>query len=69
MAKKRNEPRIKLVEVLEKKKITKYRFALMLGVSTAVVTNYFNKGLNPTFNTLVRWAKVLDCKVADLIDE
>jgi hypothetical protein len=69
MGKKRKKPKIDLERVLKKKGINKYRFAQMLDKPTSGVSVYFREGYAPSWATLVRWAEVLDCKVADFIDE
>lgn len=56
-------------KILKKKKITKYRFAKLLNIRTANVTVYFKENYNPTFNTLIKWSEILNCKVKDFIDE
>lgn len=65
----KRKPKLNLEKVLNQKNITKYRFAKLLGISTANVTVYFKKDYNPTFNTLMRWSEVLNCKVKDFIEE
>lgn len=69
MEKKKKKPRICLEKVLKDKGVTKYKFAQLLGKSTANVAVYFRDGYNPNFSTLVKWAEVLRCKVSDFIDE
>jgi transcriptional regulator with XRE-family HTH domain len=61
--------RICLNKVLEKKKITKYAFAKMLGKPTSGVTPYFKPGYNPRLSTIELWAKKLNVSVKDLIED
>ena len=69
MGKKKKKPKINLVAILEKKGITKYRFAQLLGKHTSHISVFVRDDYNPTFSTLVMWAEVLDCKVSDFIEE
>ena len=61
--------KLKLGGILEKKKMSKYRFAQLLEVPTSTVFRYFKPGYDPKLSTLERWAKVLDLKIRDLLDE
>ncbi|MCB0416335.1 MAG: helix-turn-helix transcriptional regulator [Bdellovibrionaceae bacterium] len=61
--------RLKLAQIMEKRKISKYRLAQMLGVPTASVFRYFKPGYDPKLSTLENIAKVLGIKVRDLLDE
>lgn len=63
------EVKLKLGQILEKKGMTKYRFAKLLGKSTSHVSVYFKKGYKPNLSTMEKWAEVLNCKVSDLLDE
>ena len=65
----KKKPRIVLERVLKAKPMSKYEFSKRLGVQTSNTAKYFKKGYNPKFDTLVRWAEVLECKVCDLIEE
>lgn len=60
---------LRLEEVLDEKNVTKYRFAKLLGKNTSNIFVYFNKDYNPTLRTKEKWAKILKCKISDLIDE
>ena len=60
---------LRLEEVLDEKNVTKYRFAKLLGKNTSNIFVYFNKDYNPTLRTMEKWAKILKCKISDLIDE
>jgi len=61
--------KLKLGNILEKRKLSKYRFAQMLGVPPSSVLRYFKPNYDPQLSTLERWAKVLEIKVKDLLDE
>ena len=61
--------RLKLAQIMEKRKISKYRLAQMLRVPTASVFRYFKPGYDPKLSTLENIAKVLEIKVRDLLDE
>jgi transcriptional regulator with XRE-family HTH domain len=61
--------RICLEKVLKKKKITKYRFAKMLGMETSNTARYFKPGYDPRLSTIERWAKVLNVSVRDLLED
>jgi DNA-binding Xre family transcriptional regulator len=60
--------RIILGKVLKKKGISKRKFAKMLGIETKNVFRLFKKSANPKFSTLQTWAKLIGCKVRDLIE-
>ena len=61
--------KLKLTAILEKKKITKYRFAQLLEMPTPSVFRLFRAGFDPKLSTLEKIAKALDVKVRDLLDE
>jgi DNA-binding Xre family transcriptional regulator len=61
--------KLKLEALLQKKKISKYRLAQLLGVPASNVFRYFKPDYDPKLSTLERWAKVLEVKVKDLLDE
>jgi len=58
-----------LGDVLKKKKLSKRKFAQMLGMNYNNVFRLFRKGQNPTLSTLNKWAKLLGCRVRDLLKE
>lgn len=58
-----------LEKVLKAKGMSKYEFSKRLGVQTSNSAKYFNKNFNPTLKTLTKWAKVLECKISELIEE
>jgi transcriptional regulator with XRE-family HTH domain len=60
---------LNLAKILEKKKITKYGFAKLLGMPVPSVFRYFRANYDPKLSTLEKWAKVLNVKVRDLIEE
>ena len=61
--------KLKLAAILEKKKLSKYRFAQLLEIPTPSVFRYFRPGYDPKLSTLEKMAKVLEVKVKDLLDE
>lgn len=61
--------RLDLARVLKKKKLSKRRFAQMLGISYHNVFRLFHDDQDPKLSTLTKWAAVLGCKVRDLIRE
>lgn len=61
--------RLKLAQIMEKRKISKYRLAQMLGVPTASVFRYFKPGYDPKLSTLENIANALGLKIRDLLDE
>lgn len=65
----RKKPKLILEQVLKDKGMSKYEFSKRLGVSTANTAKYFKKDYSPNLKTLIRWSEVLDCKIADLIEE
>jgi DNA-binding Xre family transcriptional regulator len=60
-------PRLILAKVLKEKGISKRRFAQLLGISYHNVFRLFHADSDPRFSTLVKWSRVLRCKVCDLI--
>lgn len=54
---------------LKKQGITKYRFAKMMGLEPSNAHRYFKPDYDPKLSTLTKWAKLLGCKVADLLRE
>lgn len=61
--------KVVLAKILKEKKITKYRFAKMLGSEYSNIVRYFKPDFNPRFSTLVKWSEVLDVSVKDLIED
>lgn len=61
--------KLHLTEVLKEKDVSKREFARRLKVDSATVFRYFRPGYNPTLETLDKFARVLHCRIADLIDE
>jgi predicted transcriptional regulator len=61
--------KLKLEAILQKKKISKYRFAQLMGIPASNVFRYFKSDYDPKLSTLERWGKVLEVKVRDLLDE
>lgn len=61
--------KLKLEIILKKKQISKYRFAQMLGLPTSSIFRYFKPDYDPKLSTLEKWAKVLELKVRDLLEE
>jgi predicted transcriptional regulator len=64
-----NMAKIILEKILEKKKISKRQFSKKMGMIYSNVFRIFRPGYDPKFSTLVDWAKALDVKVKDLIEE
>jgi putative transcriptional regulator len=60
---------LRLDEVLKEKHIQQKDLAEWLGVSKVSVSYWCNNQTNPSIDTLLSIAKVLDVKVADLINE
>lgn len=61
--------KLKLEAIIQKKKVSKYRLAQLLGVPTSTVFRFFKPDYDPKLSTLEKVAKVLDVKVRDLLDE
>lgn len=61
--------KLNLAAILKRKRISKRKFAQMLGISYHNVFRLFHEGQNPTLSTMTKWAKLLGCKVRDLIKE
>lgn len=62
-------PSLILAKVLKRKKLSKRQFAKRLGVEYNYVFRLFRPGYNPRFDTLCKYAKVIPCRVRDLIEE
>ena len=58
-----------LAKVLKEKKITKYRFAKLIGSEYSNIVRYFRPDYDPRLSTLEKWAKVLNCNVKDFIED
>lgn len=58
--------KLALDRILKKKKITKYRFAKLLGIATPSVFRFFRPNYDPKLSTLEKWAEVLEVKIRDL---
>lgn len=61
--------KLRLEEVLKKKRISKYKFAQLLRVPDYAVYRFFRPGYDPKLSRLAQWAKVLNCKISDLYKE
>ncbi len=61
--------RVVLTKVLKEKKMTKYRFAKLIGVEYSNVVRYFKADYNPRLSTLESWSKALNVSVKDLIED
>jgi transcriptional regulator with XRE-family HTH domain len=55
--------------MIEEKGMSKREFGRKLKVDSATVFRYFRAGYNPTLETLDKFATVLNCRIADLIEE
>ncbi len=58
-----------IADLLEAKGWSMKRFAGELGVKPQVVTRYFKPGFDPNASTLLKWTRILDCSLNDLVDE
>jgi len=58
-----------LAEVLKKKGLSKRQFAKRLGKDYPAVFRYFREGYDPKLSTLEDWARALNCRVRDLVEE
>lgn len=58
-----------LAKVLKKNKLTKYRFAKLIGSEYSNIVRYFRAGYDPRLSTLEKWAKALGVSVKDLIED
>ena len=58
----------KLLKLLKERNMTAYRLAKESGVSRGQLSDLINgKKPNPSINTVIKIAKVLGCKVDDII--
>ena len=60
---------LRLNEVLKEKHIQQKDLASWLGVSKVSVSYWCNNQTNPSIDTLVNIAKVLEIKISELINE
>lgn len=60
---------LRLDEILKKRKIQQKDLAKKLGVSKVSVSYWCNNQTNPSIETLLNIAKVLDVRVSELINE
>jgi len=58
-----------LGKVLKEKKITKYRFAKLIGTEYSNTVRYFKPQYDPRLSTLEKWSKALHVSVKDLIED
>jgi transcriptional regulator with XRE-family HTH domain len=65
----RRMAKLLIAEILEKRKMSKRQFAKKLDKDYPTVFRYFRDGYDPKLSTLEAWAKVLNCRVKDLIQE
>lgn len=61
--------RVVLTKILKEKKITKYRFAKLIGSDYSNIVRYFKPDFNPRLSTLEKWAEVLDVSIKDLVED
>lgn len=61
--------RVVLAKILKEKKITKYRFAKLIGSDYSNIVRYFKPDFNPRLSTLEKWAEVLDVSIKDLVED
>ena len=57
-----------LQKVLDKQGITQYRFAKMLGITPGEAYRYCQADYNPTLQTFLRIADILDVKLDQLVE-
>jgi DNA-binding Xre family transcriptional regulator len=60
---------LNLGKALKRKKLSKRKFAKLLGMSYNNVFRLFRDGQDPKLSTLTKWAKILKLKVRDLIED
>ncbi len=58
-----------LNKILERKKISKRQFAKLLKMDYPSVFRFFRPGYDPKLSTLERWAKVLNVKLKELLED
>jgi transcriptional regulator with XRE-family HTH domain len=58
-----------LAKVLKRKKMTKYRFAKLIGVEYSNIVRFFRPNYDPRLSTLTRWAKALNVSIKDLVED
>lgn len=63
------EGKLKIKEILKEKDISQYELAKRLQIPSHHVTNMVKPSFNPTFKTLQKISKALECKIKELIDE
>lgn len=56
-------------QVLKKRKLSKRKFAKLIGCEYKNVFRYFKPGYDAKLSTLSLWAKALGLRVRDLLDE
>jgi DNA-binding phage protein len=61
--------RVALAKVLKRKKVSKRSFAKLAGMHYTNVFKACRPAANPTLRTLEKWARLLGCRVRDLIEE
>jgi DNA-binding XRE family transcriptional regulator len=62
-------PTLRLAEMLEKRKMTKYRFAKLMKAEYKNIGRWFKPGYDPKISTMAAWARVLRCRIRDLYKE
>jgi transcriptional regulator with XRE-family HTH domain len=67
MTKKKAKLRIR--KVLDQYKVSQYELAKRMGLQTQHVTKMIKDGYNPQFETLLRIADAIGCKVTELIED
>jgi len=58
-----------LKAVLDKKGLTKYRFAKLIGEPYSNTVRFYKSGYDPRLTTLAKWAKALKISIKDLVDD
>jgi putative transcriptional regulator len=58
---------IKLKEILEKKKLTRYRLSMITGIRMNTLTALYNEeSIDISFDNIEKICKALECDIADL---
>ena len=61
--------KILLEKILEKKGLSKRKFAKQMGIHYPAVFRFFRPGYDPKLSTLEKWAKVLNVRIKDLVQD
>lgn len=61
--------KLALNRALKKKGLSKRQFAQKLGMAYHNVFRLFREGQDPKLSTLNKWARLIGCRVRDLLEE